>query len=560
MPRQIPKAALPEIKLEPSEPQMHPYYKEHIRDFLDSRSSSTSAHRLHQQESRHSGYVTDTSSSMWQFNGSSSFSPRSLVTVNVPAPADGDVDGMLLRVRTSMGAGTSSSASHASTSSQPQPPQRQLLRNGHVTTTTRTTATNGSRHATKERAIVKVEAPPPIVRRSPVRREVVEVRREVVKAAPTIKHTVHRVEEKKRTEEVERRVIRKERRHKSRRMHRSHHSSSGGGAHQEYQYGSWGGGSRGGGGYRSSSASRASRGAYMNGYGSHAAMEHHLPITYEGGGGTRSVRSGGGGGGFDSSSDRYYAGGGGGGGGGRQQNGFAHQQQHARYGSLSDSLRHGDLKYAPNGEVRQNGTAAGGAANVKAHRVHKAHSTRDVFYRDSDGGAAAMNGGGGGGGTHYSAFNRRAEPFVEFPPTLDRRSDWGPEPPPHRRAAGAAAADEYSSGGGAAGGGIHALQKARSYTDWEEGTPRRGGGGGGPIVGHANVYDDDMARLESEFRDARLMRIPGNMDEKQQYHREIPGGYETYSRETKAHADHRKLDGGDHAAHPGDFRRESQRP
>ncbi|KAL3115344.1 hypothetical protein niasHT_017746 [Heterodera trifolii] len=153
---------------------------------------------------------------------------------------------------------------------------------------------------------------------------------------------------------VERRVIRKERRHKSRPMHRSHHSSSGGSAHQEYQYGSWGGGSRGGGGYRSSSALRGSRGAYMNGYGSHAAMEHHLPITYEGGGGgTRSVRSGGGGGGFDSSSDRYYAGGGG---GERQQNGGC--TQHTRYGSLSDSLRHGDLKYAPNGEVRQNGTTA----------------------------------------------------------------------------------------------------------------------------------------------------------------------------------------------------------
>ncbi|KAL3102417.1 hypothetical protein niasHS_000262 [Heterodera schachtii] len=464
---------------------------------------------------------------------------------------------MLLRVRTSMGAGTSSSASHASTSSQPQPPQRQLLRNGHATTTTRTTATNGSRHPTKvgavvwlfthgtkvthhiiprhgmacdlqsphgtrqqlhnERAIVKVEAPPPIMRRSPVRREVVEVRREVVKAAPAIKHTVHRVEEKKRTgysfqlyrstgngirlcldrasstwDRVERRVIRKERRHKSRRMQRSHHSSNGGGAAVVRIRNTSTGG------YRSSSASRASRGAYMNGYGSHAAMEHHLPITYEGGGGgTRSVRSGGGGGGFDSL--------------------FAHQQQHTRYGSLSDSLRHGHLKYAPNGEVRQNGTTAagGGANNVKAHRVHKAHSTRDVFYRDSDGGAAAMNrGGGGGGGTHYSTFNRRAEPFVEFPPTLDRRSDWGPEPPPNRRASGAAAADEFSSGGGAGGGGsVHALQKARSYTDWEEGTPRRGGGGG-PIVGHANVYADDMARLESEFRDARLMRIPGNMDER----------------------------------------------
>jgi hypothetical protein len=53
-----------------------------------------------------------------------------------------------------------------------------------------------------------------------------------------------------------------------------------------------------------------------------------------------------------------------------------------------------------------------------------------------------------------------------------------------------------------------------------------------------------MARLENEFRDARLMRIPsGNMHEKEHHHREIPGGYESYSRETKAHSD-RKLDGG----------------
>uniref|UniRef100_A0A183C337 PEHE domain-containing protein n=1 Tax=Globodera pallida TaxID=36090 RepID=A0A183C337_GLOPA len=332
--RPIPKAEPPGIKLEPFESPMPPHYKEQIRDLLDSsRSSSTSAAHLQQQESRHSGYVT--------FNAASSFSPRSLVMVNAPDVAmlpEASPEGMLLRVRTSIGGAASSSESHASTSSQ----QHQLRQNGSV-------VVNGCAKVCAllhERAVVKVEAPPPIVRRSPVRREVVEVRREVVKAAaaPTIKHTVHRVEEKKRTEEVERRVLRKERRHKSRRMHRSHHSSSGGGAHQqEYNYGSWGGGSRGG--YRSSSASRASRGAYLNGHGyggggGGGTMERHLPITYEGGGGgTRSVRSGGGG--FDSSaSDRYYAGGGG---GGTQQ-----QQQHARYGSLSDSLRHGDLKYAPN--------------------------------------------------------------------------------------------------------------------------------------------------------------------------------------------------------------------
>lgn len=365
-----------------------------------------------------------------------------------------------------------------------------------------------------ERSIVKVEAPAPIVRHEPRRKEVVEVRREVIKA-PTVKHTVHRVVEKKRTEDVERRVVRKERRHKSRRLHRGYHSSMGGagGIHQEYHYGTWGGGGGGGGGYhRSSSASRRSAAAgYTNGFGPGAGVERHLPITYEG---NRSYSSRA----FDSSpaSDRFF-------GRQQQQNGFAHD----RFGSVSESLRRGDLKYGPNGELRVNGTG-----NVKANRVHKAHSTRDVFYHD-DGGPADRD-------SHYSYYGSRrgaagAEPapFVEFPPTLDRRSDWssGVEPPPHRRQF----ADEF---GGAAvgGGGGRQITKARSFADWEEGG-RRGDG----IFG--SRYDDEMARLENEFRDARLMRIPsGSMHEKVADHREIPGGYESYEREVKAHSN-RKVDG-----------------
>lgn len=35
-------------------------------------------------------------------------------------------------------------------------------------------------------------------------------------------------------------------------------------------------------------------------------------------------------------------------------------------------------------------------------------------------------------------------------------------------------------------------------------------------------YDDDMARLENEFRDSHLMRIPnGNMNEKVYRHEEV---------------------------------------
>uniref|UniRef100_A0A915LMT0 Uncharacterized protein n=1 Tax=Meloidogyne javanica TaxID=6303 RepID=A0A915LMT0_MELJA len=155
-----------------------------------------------------------------------------------------------------------------------------------------------TRQMVEERSVVRVSPQAPIQRREVVRREVIK--------APTTKHTVHRIEEKKRTEEVERRVVRRERRHKSRRVHRGYHSS---------------------GGYRSRSASR--RSGYANGY-SDGFGERHLPISYEGGGRRN--------GGFDS--ERH----------------FAAQNGHARYGSVTDSLRRGDTKYMPNGELKINGT------------------------------------------------------------------------------------------------------------------------------------------------------------------------------------------------------------
>nr|CAD2177868.1 unnamed protein product [Meloidogyne enterolobii] len=330
-----------------------------------------------------------------------------------------------------------------------------------------------------ERSVVRVSPPAPIQRREVVRREVIK--------APTTKHTVHRIEEKKRTEEVERRVVRRERRHKSRRVHRGYHSSGVASGGHDYHYGSWGGtggggwGSGGGGGYRSRSASR--RSGYANGY-SDGFGERHLPISYEGGG----RRSGG----FDS--ERH----------------FAAQNGHARYGSVTDSLRRGDTKYMPNGELKINGTGT-----LKHHRVHKAHSTRDVYHHDE----------GADTGSRHSFYQHR-EPFIEFPPSIDRRSEWSvpPEPPSHRRHA----IDEFRGG---------QLTKARSFADWGE-------EGRGRSVFGSRGYDEDMARLENKFRDARLMRIPsGNMYEKQHHHREIPGGYETYEREVKAHSD-RKLDGG----------------
>lgn len=48
-----------------------------------------------------------------------------------------------------------------------------------------------------------------------------------------------------------------------------------------------------------------------------------------------------------------------------------------------------------------------------------------------------------------------------------------------------------------------------------------------------------MARLENEFRDSLLMPVNGNSNEKDYRHEIIPGGYETYNRESKANAGRR---------------------
>lgn len=48
-----------------------------------------------------------------------------------------------------------------------------------------------------------------------------------------------------------------------------------------------------------------------------------------------------------------------------------------------------------------------------------------------------------------------------------------------------------------------------------------------------------MLRLENEFRDSLLIKLPsnsGNMNEKDYRHQVIPGGYETYEREIKANS------------------------
>uniref|UniRef100_A0A915Q3V8 Uncharacterized protein n=1 Tax=Setaria digitata TaxID=48799 RepID=A0A915Q3V8_9BILA len=187
-----------------------------------------------------------------------------------------------------------------------------------------------------------------------------------------------------------------------------------------------------------------------------------------------------------------------------------------RYGSsLSDSLRRGELRYNPNGDVREvhhNSSARNG-------RIHKSLSTRDVY--DS------------GSGVNYDADYHRSSsyrrgsqqsggPFVEFPPTLPRDRD-APMPPPHRTRV---PSDDF----------YRPIIKSRSYADWDEGR------GFSQSIRRRN---EDMARLENEFRDSLLMPLPnmssnsGNMYERDHRHEQIPGGYETYDREIKSNSGRR---------------------
>ncbi|VDO87302.1 unnamed protein product [Haemonchus placei] len=164
---------------------------------------------------------------------------------------------------------------------------------------------------------------------------------------------------------------------------------------------------------------------------------------------------------------------------------------HARYGSLSDSLRRGELKYIPNGEVRESHWVQNGGGR----NMHKSYSTRDVF----------------GGGDHslssYRRSSQQMSPFIEFPPSLPRRSDRDYRP----------------------------VSKSRSYADWDD-MGRAGFGREVRRYGH----DDDMSRLEAEFRDSLLMPLPnGNMHEMDHRTEAIPGGYETFHRDNRVNAGRR---------------------
>uniref|UniRef100_A0A914YF06 Uncharacterized protein n=1 Tax=Panagrolaimus superbus TaxID=310955 RepID=A0A914YF06_9BILA len=373
----------------------------------------------------------------------------------------------------------------------------------------------------------------------PERRVVREHHREIVQAKPRVTETVQRVEENKRTEEVERRVIRREQQNansgilqesnqrfdknamnykiEANEAYERSHKRFAQGAQTQQQQQRQGdvilqkySGRR----YTADELNQAVKRAYQavdkayndirqwrsNSMQRGGGHNGYLPAyeSYNRSTSTRRDRDRDFG---DFSSNRFID---------NRSSGLAH----ARYGSLSDSLRRGELKYVPNGDVRDNYN--------RSNRMHKSYSTRDVFH--DNGRDASWRRGSAG-----------PAPLIEFPPTLPRSGRGEPPlPPPHRG---------YSE----SNSNYRPISKSRSYADWDEGR--------GPFGSSVKRYDDDMARLENEFRDSLLMRLPnGNMNEKDYRHEQIPGGHETYSRESKANSGRRL----NREGVPSDFKEASQ--
>ncbi|CAB3403656.1 unnamed protein product [Caenorhabditis bovis] len=330
---------------------------------------------------------------------------------------------------------------------------------------------------------------------------------------PTVTETVQRFEETRRTEEVERRVQRREKKERRSR----HHSSS---RHQSQWEGQTGGYHE----FRQGSLSlpqrtivresdramteeemdKVVREAYAAADEARRESRHRSSSLSRGGyipGGQETY--------YRQETTRR-----------QQHNGyddnFNRGIAHARYGSLSDSLRRGELKYVPNGDIRESYYHRDGS-NAGSRQMHKSYSTRDVF-----------NGGYADDRRSVSSFRRGSQqqvsPFVEFPPTLPRRGDYR---------------DDVQ---------FRPVSKSRSYADWDD----AGRAGFGREV---RRYDDDIGRLEAEFRDSLLMPMPaGNMNERDHRTEQLPGGYETFNKER--HANSGKRVGRD--GKPVDFSEASQ--
>uniref|UniRef100_A0A0N4ZMC1 ZM domain-containing protein n=1 Tax=Parastrongyloides trichosuri TaxID=131310 RepID=A0A0N4ZMC1_PARTI len=474
-------------------------YKEQLREMLESRISSetaTSPLTLNATAADRSGYVTDASSTNWQFNNS--FSPRSVVSINGCTNKDTP---SILKVKTNhvekhYNRSNSSVTNSILTEVCTEPIVREFtetysrikVRNNNSSSVGKSNESGERIENLREHEIISSPAI-----RSPPSPPTDDKPRGIIKPVvtkPRVTETIKRIEETRRTEEVERRVQRKEKKHRSHRYHHNDHYMT------EGHYNS---------GHRSSSMNR--NGMLPIGY--YPGQE-----TYHRSSTTRRENS------FNDSP--YY-----------QMNG-------GRYGgSLSDSLRRGEVKYNPNGDIRESSQqiydSRGHRRNSNSgYGMHKSYSTKDVF-KDSNGG-------------YYGSYYRNGnapQPFVEFPPTLPRRhpGEGAPIPPPHRSASQLGMESHYRP-----------ISKSHSYADWS---------GDQRLQQHNNNYaygrrhDEEMSRLENEFRDSLLIPLQQNggvVNDHEHRVEQIPGGYEEYSRSVKGNAGKRLNRDGV----PTDFREQSQ--
>ncbi|PIC40745.1 hypothetical protein B9Z55_008385 [Caenorhabditis nigoni] len=461
--------------------------KDQVRELLESRNSVETTTTQRDQDK--SGYVTDVSTATWNFS-TLDYSPRSVVSMN---GARYDILKTVPPLRTKT----------------PPPPPPPVRRHEIYEQHERYTSAPNL-----QSAVIRIQDDKP---RSIMKRRELESREQllfptvdtqVVKSVvrkPTVTETVQRFEETRRTEEVERRVQRREKKERRSRHHSSSRHQSGWeghtGGYQEHRVGA----------ITSSlprrqiirEADRAMTEEEMNkvvreAYA--AADEARRDSRHRSSSLSR-------GGYLPGGQETYY----------RQETTRRQQHNnyddnfnrgiaHARYGSLSDSLRRGELQYVPNGEVRQSFYRDGGASG--GQRMHKSYSTRDVFTGDAHDDRRSVS------SFHRRGSQQQVSPFVEFPPTLPRRGAGGD----YRREE-----DAY----------FRPVSKSRSYADWDD----AGRAGMGREV---RRYDDDMSRLEAEFRDSLLMPMPnGNMNERDHRTEQLPGGYETFNKDRHANSGRR---------------------
>uniref|UniRef100_A0A0N5ARW3 SDP_N domain-containing protein n=1 Tax=Syphacia muris TaxID=451379 RepID=A0A0N5ARW3_9BILA len=557
--------------------------KEQIREMLESRvSNDTSANSTIPQQDR-SGYITDVSSATWQFS-TQSFSPRSVVSIN-GAPKN---DNGLLKVRTDLSPNVRSETSRSNAAVQttqveeekrwPYMPNLKPMGDSAQSTMTREYNESYTRHIDRYSSMptldggrggtlikIKDDRPRPhgIMKsrelqskeqilygdqpRNTMRHERWE-EKEIVQTKPKVTEIIQKVEEHTRREEVERTRLRREKKEKKQRsgyrygnaqemvfnydaqfqdssLARDWHTGqenlsrknismqesrrrvqsessyadtdirSGFSPRQGAESSDWMYRTYEQRPYSPSELNAAVRNAYeavdrahqdINNYRYGNSYRDYVPSQegYMRTSSTRREMKNGSSGGQHFTNDYYSDG---------------------RHSSVSDSLRRGEARYIPNGEIRE----VVYSSRRNDGRVHKSFSTRDVFHS--------------GGHEERRNFYRGSQqnvPFVEFPPTLPRSDREAPIPPPHRSRS--TSNDAYRP-----------ITKSRSYADWDD---RRGFD---PI---ARRRDDEMMRIENEFRDSLLMPLPyvgGYTHKKERRHEQIPGGYETFQHEERSDSGHR---------------------